>query len=260
MPLNVPIFRLSSSVMLNSPFVDKYLVVRKTLDCVDECREWVCLWVSFVDANVWKTFDNSKFSNGKNWQKLVFFRGRTRIGRVGVVYFNLKLSVYVDVEVVCVCRPSTRPSSRLSLNIRPCNDFKPYLWHSANNSSLYSILHTTSFFFSSLFTTYYFTLFLSITSFRARGGLKGGCYTRGLRGERRGGEKGWGRGIRSSCTSNRGFRPNFDAMCERKWNLSKKNSRFFWILTFFAIYLLCEWDERRVLKVQIKFIVQLLNT
>lgn len=66
----------------------------------------------FRDANIWKTFDNSKSSNGKIRQKVVFFfEEGTRIGRVVdvvCVYFNLKLSVFVDVEVVCACRPSSR--------------------------------------------------------------------------------------------------------------------------------------------------------
>ena len=59
--------------------------------------------MSFGVANIWKTFDNSKSLDGKFRQKVVFFEE----GR------ELDEFVCVDVEVVSVCRPSTRPSSRL---------------------------------------------------------------------------------------------------------------------------------------------------
>ena len=82
-----------------------------------------------------------------------FFDGGTRLGRV-CVYFNLRSFVCVDVEVVCVLRPSSRLCFEESsvnsmhfsmlrsfvcvdlqlvlqavflLNTRPCIDFNPYL-------------------------------------------------------------------------------------------------------------------------------------
>lgn len=84
--------------------------------------------MSFDVANIWQKIDNSKSSSAKFRQKVdFFFEEVTRIGRVCVVVLCVlqleESSVCVDVEVVCVCRPS----SRLSLNIRPCNDFNPYL-------------------------------------------------------------------------------------------------------------------------------------
>lgn len=45
-----------------------------------------------------------------------------------------------------------------------------------------------------LFTSFFFYSFFFHSRLRTRGGLKGGCYTKGLREERRGGEKGWGVG------------------------------------------------------------------
>ena len=95
-----------------------------------------------------------------------FFDGRTRIGRVGVV-------------VWCVCRPSSRLCvsmlrSSFASNATLIFDIRPIIRH----------LHTTSFFSSSLtygllFHGLLFHSFLSITSFRARGGFKGGYYIKG---------------------------------------------------------------------------------
>ena len=64
--------------------------------------------MSFGVANVWKSFDNSKCLDGKFRQKVVFSRKGRELDE-----FVLRLSVFVDVEVVCACRPSTRPSIRL---------------------------------------------------------------------------------------------------------------------------------------------------
>ena len=41
---------------------------------------------------------------------------------------------------------------------------------------------------------FFLLLFFLSLEVKAEGGLKGGCYTKGLREERRGGEKGWGVG------------------------------------------------------------------
>lgn len=184
--------------------------------------------MSFRTANIWQKIDNSKSSSVKFRQKVVFFEEGTRIGRVGVV-------------VWCVCRPSSRLCvsmlrSSFASNATLIFDIRPIIRH----------LHTTSFFSSSLtygllFHGLLFHSFLSITSFRARGGLRGGVTQRVIRGKRRGGEKGWGRGRRSPCTSSHGFRPNFDVFFDGFVNESekfpKKSFSIFWFLTFFAIYL-----------------------
>lgn len=77
------------------PLLDKYLVLRKTLDCLCGWMSWMCERMSlsnvFRVANIWQKIDNSKSSNGKFRQKVVFFEEGTRIGRVCVV-------------VLCVCR------------------------------------------------------------------------------------------------------------------------------------------------------------
>ena len=65
--------------------------------------------MSFDVANIWKTFDNSKSLDGKFQQKVDFFSMKGRDLDELVSLF----CVFVDVEVVCACRPSTRPSSRL---------------------------------------------------------------------------------------------------------------------------------------------------
>ena len=57
--------------------------------------------MSFRMANVWKSFDNSKFSNGKIDKKSFF-------SRKGRELDELKSSVCVDVEVVFALRPSSR--------------------------------------------------------------------------------------------------------------------------------------------------------
>ena len=41
---------------------------------------------------------------------------------------------------------------------------------------------------------FFLSLFFLSLEVKVEGGLKGGCYTKGLREERRGGEKGWGVG------------------------------------------------------------------
>ena len=78
---------------------------------------------------------------------------------------------------------------------------------------------------------------------------------KGFKGREKRGEERVGSRRRSSCTSSRGFRPNFDVFFDAHVNESeifrKKSFSIFWILTFFAIYLHRGWDERMVLKVQI---------
>ena len=67
--------------------------------------------MSFRTANIWKTFDNSKSLDGKFHKKSFFSRKGRELDELVLwfgVYFNLKSSVYVDVEVVCVLRPSSR--------------------------------------------------------------------------------------------------------------------------------------------------------
>ena len=62
------------------------------------------LWVSLDVANVWKSFENSKSLSVKFRQKVDFFSRKGRELDDLVSWFG----VYVDVEVVCVLRPSTR--------------------------------------------------------------------------------------------------------------------------------------------------------
>ena len=142
MPRNVPIFRLSSSVIvIESPFVDKYLELSKNTRLCGWMCEWV--WMSNVFQCCKYMAKNRQFQilEGKISAKArFFFEEGTRLGRVSV-YFNLRSSVFVDVEVVFALRPSSRLvlksrlcircTSRcwgcLSLNTRPCIDFNPYL-------------------------------------------------------------------------------------------------------------------------------------
>ena len=60
--------------------------------------------MSFDVANIWKTFDNSKSLDGKFQQKVDFFSMKGRELDELVSWF----CVFVDVEVVCACRPSSR--------------------------------------------------------------------------------------------------------------------------------------------------------
>ena len=60
--------------------------------------------MSFDVANIWKTFDNSKSLDGKFQQKVDFFSMKGRDLDELVSLF----CVFVDVEVVCACRPSSR--------------------------------------------------------------------------------------------------------------------------------------------------------
>ena len=146
----------------------------------------------FLCCKCMEKFREFQIFERKKLTKSRFFRGR-------------------DENWTSWCRGFVCPSTRL------CLEESSFKSSSASNATLIfdirSIIRPYTrfyirpiFYFRHLHTTYSFTLFISITSFRARGGLKGGSYIRGLRGERRGGEKGWGRGIGSSCTSNRGFR------------------------------------------------------
>ena len=71
-----------------------------------------------------------------------------------------------------------------------------------------------------LFTSFFFYSFFFHSRLRPRGGLKGGCYTKGLREERRGGEKGWGVGEGVNALQVEVFisvfRCVFRWVCERK--------------------------------------------
>ena len=60
--------------------------------------------MSFDVANIWQKIDNSKCLDGKIRQKADFFSMKGRDLDDLVSWF----CVYVDVEVVCVCRPSSR--------------------------------------------------------------------------------------------------------------------------------------------------------
>ena len=167
-------FRLLSSslnrpLLINISFVSKNTRLFVWMDVVNEC-----VWMSFVDANVWKSFENSKSSKGKFRQKVVFFRWRDETW-TSLCVLQLEVvcafDVLLDVEVVCVCRPS----SRLSLNIRPCIDFVPYLWHSVHNSSLIYDFFFTIRPYLRLFS---FTLFSFTRGWGRGGGLRGGVTQR----------------------------------------------------------------------------------
>ena len=54
----------------------------------------------------WKISTKSRFFRGRDENWTIWCRGF-------VCMSSFKSSVFVDVEVVCACRPSTRPSSRL---------------------------------------------------------------------------------------------------------------------------------------------------
>ena len=127
----------------------------------------------FRTANIWKTFDNSKSLKGKFRQKVVFFDGGPRIGVVVLCVLQLEeSSVCVDVEVVCVLRPSSRmcfEESSFATTSSHIFDIRPIIRH----------LHTTSFFSSSLTYGLLFHGLLFHSRLRARGGFKGGYYVRG---------------------------------------------------------------------------------
>ena len=144
------------------------------------------MWVSFDVANIWQKIDNSKSLKGKFRQKVDFFRGRDE---------NWTSWCVLQLEVVCACRPSSRlfvehstfaSTSTHIFDIRPLFGllfvkalWPKAIWPTLRKGPIYV-------FFLSLF-------FLSL-EVKVEGGLKGGCYTKGLREERRGGEKGWGVG------------------------------------------------------------------
>ena len=78
-----------------------------------------------------------------------------------------------------------------------------------------------------LFTSFFFYSFFFHSRLRPRGGLKGGCYTKGLREERRGGEKGWGVGEGVRALQVVVLPLFFDGFVNESEISRKKVSRFF---------------------------------
>lgn len=98
-----------------------------------------------------------------------------------------------------------------------------------------------------LFVTYIRPLLLhttsSFTRLRSRGGFKGGCYTKGLREERRGGEKGWGGGEGVHALKVEVFVSVFDACVNESEKFSKKFLEFLVFNFFFHIF--APWMGRK---------------
>ena len=263
MPLNVLIFRLSSSVIWTRPLLINISSCSKNTRLCG----WMCGWMSlsnvFRTANIWQKIDNSKSSNRKFRQKVDFFRWRDETwtswcrGFVCTSTWTrlclsmLRSFVYVVFQVVflwifalqfdfffefdCEFDLQLVLQFVFLLNTRPCIDFSPYLWHS---SSIRPTLRK-----GPIYVFFLLLFFLSL-EVKAEGGAYGGVLHKGFKGrEKRGGER-VGSRRRSSCTSSRGFRPNFDTCVNEIQTFQKKVFRFFGFLSFFPyICLVNEWNE-----------------
>lgn len=78
---------------------------------------------------------------------------------------------------------------------------------------------------------------------RSRGGFKGGYNTKGLREERRGGEKGWGGGEGVHALQIEVFVSVFDGFVNKTKKFSKKFLEFLVFNFFFHIFAL--WMKRK---------------
>ena len=92
-----------------------------------------------------------------------------------------------------------------------------------------------------LFTSFFFYSFFFHSRLRARAGLKGGCYTKGLREERRGGEKGWGVGEGVNALQVEVFVSISMPYVNKSEIYRKKVSRIFGFFTFLPY--ICTVDE-----------------
>lgn len=96
------------------------------------------------------------------------------------------------------------------------------------------------------FHSFFFHSFFFHSRLRTRGGLKGGCYTKGLREERRGGEKGWGVGEGVNALQVEVFVPIsvcFSTRVNESEIFRKKVSRVFGFFAFLPY--ICTVDETR---------------
>ena len=90
---------------------------------------------------------------------------------------------------------------------------------------------------------FFLILFFLSLEVKAEGGLKGGCYTKGLREERRGGEKGWGVGEGVHALQIEVFASVFDACVNEIQNFQKKILDFL-VFKFFC-HIFAPWMRRK---------------